>query len=393
MANYTYINSGGAPATVTAPTPTAAIATAPNIDPHSGVQDQTAPGAVKPADSSNPPSGPTPLRYTGTGNSGPSGPTYVGEDGNTYYQSTNTKVPDSQTRVDALNSIQAGVDSINQSTIQALNTQKAANQTGPVAVAKAENARNGLTGSDFGNANTQNASQKGLSTIMANGQKQIQAITTSIDKDMQAKITAGDKLTAEDNKTLATNTDAYIKDLAKTGVSLDSLTQDQYNHIIETSGKSEAEVRAEYAANVPASKTLHSEVRGNQLIQVVQGADGSTHTNIIPITGVPDSYTYNSSIQAFVPKDGIDPNKPISSQVIPYAKATASSKAGSTSSTKDLDAAVSDIKDAQTAVAKGADAIKVRERFIETHPKDAALYDKYFTNPKYTQDASSTNPF
>lgn len=346
---------------------------------------------------------PTPTPVTPAGS--PNNPSYQGQDGNYYDSTSGAQVNGPDPKDDAnlisneLASVQGGVDKINSDYAANLALQQQ-NDANTVGGARSAAARSGTLGSDFGTENIDAAKVKAVTADNNLTNKRNTALDTiykGINTDIAAKQKAyADQektLTDNQNKVLSTNAHNYIKNLATTGGTLDSLTPDEMQHLEDSTGQSEDEIKAEYAASIPADKTLHSIVQNGQFIQVVQKPDGSISTNTTAIPSVPENYTYSSELQAFVPKDGIDPSKDIKSQIIPFASAvkpsTAKAKAtGTTAAEKaaETKAAAGDLQNAQDSITSGADAAKVRARYIELHPGSAALYDKFMNAPNKTKN-------
>lgn len=305
----------------------------------------------------------TPMDSNQTGN-------YKGQDGNYYDKATgnivNVAPADNESlRNSELAGVQGKIDAINSDYATNLTqiNQNNANLTGGT---RASDAARGLLGSDFGIADEAGAANKATANVKALQDKknsQLNSIYDSIQKDIDAKQAAFDaqqgKITSDQQAGLKKNSENYIVNLAKTGGSLESLSENEYSHIKQVTGMSDSEIKAMYVANVPPEKVLHSSVQNGQYIQVTRDpVTGKVETNTIPITGVPEGYTYNSSLQAFVPKIGVDPNKPVSGQIIPYAKAV-TPKSTSTKAVKPIVGAPKGFT--QDIIQKGSDALEVNK--------------------------------
>lgn len=317
---------------------------------------------------------------------------------------------DATLRASELANVQGKIDTINSDFVTNMN-QTNEDNANLMGLVRGEQARGGNLGSTIGNEAIGMATEKAAAAtakVQTDRKNAIDTVYDGIQKDIDAKETAwttqNNKLTATQTATLQKNSVNYITNLAKSGGSLDDLTQDEYNHIVDTSGLDDAQIRAQFAANVPADKVVHQSVINGQYVQVTRDpVTGKVETNVIPLTGVPDDYTYNASLQAFVPKGGIDPTKSTESQIIPYAKATspAAAKTPGTAAAKaaETKAAADDLQAAQNAITKGADPAKVRQTYIEHHPGSVSLYDKFMNpgnkskTPYVGASSTSTNPF
>lgn len=377
MPDYSYIQNGynesdpgASSATVTADSPEAALASAPNIAKNSGVQEIKAPKTdpAPKADTSSPT--PPVMRYTGSGTSSSAAP-------------ADTFDP-AIARGQELAQVQSQINTINTDFATSINRQNDVN-AGNEGRARATVARTGNLGSDMGNADISNSKEKSsqaIRTLEAKKQNQLNTIYSAINKDISAKQAASVKqnstLTTAQNKTLATNSQTYIKNIAKHGGSLSDLSQDEYNHLVETSGLNDAEIHALYAANVPADKILSHGIKGGQYYQVTKDASGETHTSFVPIN-LPDSY---KPIRLPSGQLGFyDPAHP--TEIIPYQGpgSVPKTKSSSPGKTPTDDTISKDLADASSAINAGADPVKVRQRFIEKHLKSASLYNNYFKAP------------
>lgn len=263
------------------------------------------------------------LRYTGGGLSNSGG----------------TPPPDdADLRAAELASVQGTIDDSNKQYADSLSTVNTvnANLTGGT---RATDARSGTLGSSFGNANEANAADKAQANIAKltdAHNKELNTIYDGINKDIAAKDTAAAnqdaKLTDEQNKTLSANAFKAVDGLAAKGTPLDSLTQDEYNHIIASTGMTDDQLHAYYAGKVPQDKIVKEEIQNGQYVQVTRDPTGAVSINTTPLpANVPADYvptTLPSGQKAFIPKgtaptgvvysSTMDPNAPLNGKMVIY---------------------------------------------------------------------------
>ncbi len=204
------------------------------------------------------------------------GGTYTGIDGKSYYKSDGTPVsttnnPDGSPiapdvnaiRQSALTDAQGQVDAIKTSaaTEVAAAQEEGVNNLGK---GRAIEARGGILGSDFGNAQQsriQGNTDAKVAAINAKMNAAISAVLTHAqdrgDTLAQNAITEADKTSTTYLATLKANRDATRADvtaLAKSGVPLSSLTNDEYNSLVQHTGYDAGVFNAVYNASLPQSQ-------------------------------------------------------------------------------------------------------------------------------------------
>lgn len=273
---------------------------------------------------------------------------------------------------------------------------------------RAINARSGVLGQDFGNAAADKTTALNAENVKALENERdltIQGILTKVDDAAYAR--AKDAIATADKN--STDYLAYLKEkrdatrtdvvgLAKSGYSLEKLTDEQYKKLLDTSGYTPDQLNSLFILNKPEDKTLTSFVQGNKYYVVSQDPlTGKKKTDTIDLGfSVPTNYQQtklDDQTVLFYP-DKFDPNKPIKEQIMTYQVGGVSldrtkkeldienQKLQNQKLRQDLTqnepaAVTTDLQDAANAIANGADATKVRQRFLDSHPTKGDLYLKY----------------
>ena len=242
-----------------------------------------------------------------------------------------------------------------------------------------------LAGSDFASAaaiKTENAGKEAVGAIERERAARIGAVLSNVEDRAQEQFKT---LRAEKRQQLKDMVDWYekrqtgaredLKTLAASGVALDQLSPDEYDKLRSQSGYDDFMFKAAYNAAKPAAAKIDYQwkIAGNKVF--AYGLD--------PTTGkistleqelnmeVPQDYKpqmLDNGQLIFIPEN-IDPTKPIGSQILSY-------NTGSGGGGGDVEV-TRDLQDAAAAIASGADAVKVRQRFLDKHPKKGDLFLKY----------------
>ncbi len=244
--------------------------------------------------------------------------------------------PDEATiRANALNAVQGQLDATN-NTYADLMTNRGVVDQNNLGKTRAVNARSGNLGSDFGAANeaaTQKSNEQADKALADERDLKIQTILGQVNtdaeqklKDQQALATKSAEARTTYLKDLGDRAQAQIKQLAQSGASLEDLSDSEYNHLVETTGYTPEQLKAEFVLNKPKQDILHSEVVGSNYIQVSQDPiSKKTQTNVIPLgVDIPQGYKVEkleNGQLVFYP-DKFDPSKSVASQIITYGAAT-----------------------------------------------------------------------
>jgi hypothetical protein len=356
---------------------------------------------TKAAAASNPIAASGVRRYTGAGVPGQSTADKATAD---YYASLNYAQPnEAKIRGDAMAAVQAQIDSINNVYANLLQNERVAG-TDRMGRTRSVNARSGTMGSDFGNTNldkTTDVNNANLKALEEERGYKISQILTKVSADVGERVQKG-KEEAQKNteshlsylKSLGERAVQQVKDLSSAGFTMDQLTDDEYNHLLEATGYTPEQLKAEFTLNKPKATVLHSETVGNKYIQVTKDPiTGKVTTDTIDLGfSVPQGYKSEKLANGqlvFYPEK-IDPNKPFKDQVMTYGNVDPNYALGIRNKQlqnqkleQDLNGTgepadvIQDLKDAQDAIGSGADPDAVRRRFLETHPKKGDLYLKY----------------
>ena len=255
-------------------------------------------------------------------------------------------------------------------------------------------ARSGLLGSDFGEAQfaeTERLTSENIAAIEAERAVKLTQILGHADDKAQAEI---DKRKAEASK----NSEDYlkflegqqtrvredVKGLAGTGLTFaefrDKLGSDKLQKYLKDTGFNESEFELYYNTNLPKAKQsdYHFENVGDAVrVWQIDASGKLARRADLDIASPPGSPTgeyktiTDGKGQVYVLPEKIDFSKPLSEQGVKLGAPKPEDEDEDPIVTRDL-------RDAQDAINSGADAEKIRRRFIETHPKKAELYDRYF---------------
>lgn len=319
-----------------------------------------------------------------------------------------TAAPDeAKIRADAQTAVQAQVDSI-KNTYAGILQQAAVTGQNDLGRTRATAARSGTLGSDFGNAE--------LDTTQKNNDANAQAIAAERDQKITTLLgAADDRATAQieaDKNRAATNSENYlnflksnadqaksdVKDMAAAGLTPDQLPQDKFNQLVDQTGYTPEQLQAEFVLNTPKDQVVSSFTQGNKYYVVTRNPlTGENKTSSVNLGfTVPTDYTttkMDDGSLVFSPKNP-DPTKPLKDQILTYGAPSASYKLDQAQKQATLtktqlenkalldksgaDAqSKQDLQDAAAAIAAGADSDKVRQRFLDAHPNDGALFLQY----------------
>lgn len=328
-----------------------------------------------------------------------------------FISGLNLKAPDAA-RQDAikreqLDLVQRQLDAID-ATFASKLSDEAVRATGRLGQGRSINARSGLLDSSFGNQRTgaiEDVNKQARDAIIAEREA---TKATVFDKAAQRAL---DLIKNETDAALK-NADTYIdylkgkqqdarNDLSalfKSGISLAELSTDEYSRLLEQTGYTPTQAHAMEVLNKPQASVLTSFTVGNKYYVVTQDPiTGERKTDTLDLGfNVPAEYKsqkLDDGTIVFFP-DKFDPNKPIKDQLITYGvqsdayKLDIAQKNANLSKTyAEIDklkasgdedpVVISDLQGAAAAIAAGADPDKVRQRFLDNHPKKGDLYLKY----------------
>lgn len=339
-------------------------------------------------------------RYTGTGTPGADPAAAAFAAGGAL----DTAGPDeAKIRADAQAAVQAQIDAI-KNTYTGILAQADITGQNNLGRTRATAARGGTLGSDFGNADLANTAQlndQQKQTILAERDSKISAImtgaTTRADTLIEnAKNRASTNTAAylDHLKSVADATKADIVNLAKSGASINDLTDQEYNTLLDQSGMTPEQFHASFILNKPQPTVLTTVTQGSKYIVVSKDPiTGKTSTDTIDLGfTVPPEYNsqkLDDGTVIFTPKTW-DPKKPLKDQILTYGSPSAdytlgvqnkqlqNQKLGLEIDQLNTDNGTKqDLKDAAAAISAGADPDKVRQRFLDDHPKAGDLYLKY----------------
>lgn len=197
---------------------------------------------------------------------------------------------------------------------------------------RAVSARSGTLGQDFGNAEmdrTTKVNEKEIAALEAEREVRVGELFKEADRLAEEKITAGTteaKANTEKWMThlegLQTKSKDNIANLAKSGVTLDQMSDDDYKKLLDNSGYSQEELRTQFLLNKPKDQVLTSHTEGSKHIIVYKDpVTGKTRTESIDLGfTVPKAYKSekleNGSI-IFYPEK-FDPNIPMKDQIMTF---------------------------------------------------------------------------
>lgn len=255
-------------------------------------------------------------------------------------------------RQDALEAVRGSLSAIDSVYADLTSRQKITN-TENLGRTRATAARSGVLGSDFGNADISKTTEAGNQAIIALENAKAErkaAILAGVESDAEARAAAEISRINETTeqrlaglKDRADRATAQIKALAEAGGTLEELTDKEYNHLLESTGYTEQQLKDAFVLHTKKEDILHSAVNGNKYVQVTQDPiTKKIKSNVIDLGfEVPQGYSpqkLDNGQLVFYP-DKIDPSKPISSQILVYGGASESKskkyKSGSYSYTDD----------------------------------------------------------
>lgn len=246
------------------------------------------------------------------------------------------QAPDEATiRAEAMDAVRGQLDSTNNVYADLASNREKVN-TDNLGRTRAVAARSGTLDSDFGAtelAKTKDVNAQADKAIQDERQLKLDTILGQVNEDVQKRVTDENTLATKNNedrtaylKDLGDRATAQIQALAQSGASVESLTDDEYNHLLSASGYTPDELKASFVLNKPKDTILHSEVVGSNYIQVSQDPiTKKTKTDVIPLgVDIPQGYKVeklDNGQLVFYP-DKFDPTKSTASQIITYGAGT-----------------------------------------------------------------------
>jgi len=228
--------------------------------------------------------------------------------------------------------VQSQLDAIKAVAADRIATEKVAgeNRSGQT---RAVNARSGTIGQDFGNAAQEKTTTLNAAAVKAienQRDMEIQSILTKVDSDAYQRSKDATEL-AKKNATEYVN---YLKEkrdsartdiatLAKGGMTLDKLTEQQYKNLLDASEMTPSELNAAFVLNKPQESVVTSFTQGNKYYVITKDPiTGKNKTETIDLGfSVPKNYNQtkvNDTTVLFFP-DKFDETKPIKDQIITYS--------------------------------------------------------------------------
>ncbi len=336
---------------------------------------------------------------------------YTGTAGSPLTAATSALTPpapvnEAQIRADAQARVQQQVDAI-RNTYAGILSRTATDNRGRMGQTRATAARSGTLGSDFGNAALDKTTQLNNDIIKAQEAEREQQIagllgaaderaTTLIENEKNRALKSSEDYLAH-LKESASQARTDIKAMAASGLALDQLDQNQYNQLIEQTGLTDEQLRAEFVLNKPQDKILTSFTQGNKYYVVSQDSTGKRKTETVDLGfSVPANYSttkLDDGSLVFYPEK-FDPSKPVKDQILTYGSPSSSYLLEQQKKEADLtnvqlrnkkliedsgadSATTQDLQDAADAISAGADSDKVRQRFLDAHPDKANLFLAY----------------
>lgn len=250
----------------------------------------------------------------------------------TYLAGTDKEQPDpALIRQQMMDNVQGQVDTIKNTFTGIIANAKVKGEDN-LGKTRAIGARSGTLGSDFGDTQmkkTSDLNDQNIQAIEAQRDAQINAILSKVNSDVEAKVEAQKNTAAKNSqdyltylKTSQDSSRQNVLGLAKAGMTVDKLTDDEYNKLLSTSGFTPDELKDYMVLNQPDDKVLTSGTVGNQYYSVTADpvtGEQKTTTVKLPFT-VPEGYTtqkLDDGTVLFVPSK-IDPTKSLDSQVLSY---------------------------------------------------------------------------
>lgn len=186
-------------------------------------------------------------------------------------------VDEDRIRDDMYKRVQARIDAVNRSFDAIIAEDK---RQGEIALGQTRStaARSGTLGSDFGNAALQNTQER-TSQIIAQTEAQrankINEILGYADERAEKKISEEKTRLKENQKEfiaykvqVAESAREDVANLAKLGVSYDTLDEDRKRKLLDQTGLTEDQLKAQFVLNKPAADVLYKEVVGSTYVQI-----------------------------------------------------------------------------------------------------------------------------
>lgn len=331
------------------------------------------------------------------------------------------KMPDEAAiRADKLKEAQGLIDAINNK-YAAVFANDEVNGRAAMGSTRSAAARGGLLGSDFGNGQldrTTANNKKIIDADQANKNLELASIFDKVDQRTQEAITAkrNEALTGRNNYLayLKENRDQARTDFVniaktKTLKSLDELSTEDYQKLLDQTGYDDATAKLVFNSNRPAAQKIDYQykIEGNKLFAYGVNPETGQLSEVEKDLGfeVPKDYTPTTlpdGTLIFSPKT-IDPSKPLKDQVLMYGsegqfeKETKKTGSGTNSDTKQADrAAVA----ADIAAITGTDGKldtakfqKIREGVSVNSPDLLSWFDKTYDPDIVLNPNDPTNPY
>lgn len=259
----------------------------------------------------SPIAGSTVRRYTGTGAN--TGYDAAAAD---YYNGLDTTAPDRQKIYnEQLSQMQAQIDAINNVYTGLIAKENVAGQ-GRNGQTRAVNSRSGILGDDFGNANkaaTEDYNAAKVEDLNRKKSLEIQSILTQVQQRADAQFEKANELSlANKEKKLAYHQELQkesrqnLADLAKTGVTLDQLSQDEYNQLVDQTGYDDLEFESIFNAAKTAREKVdykYTNIGNGKVLRTGVDGEGKALEEKIFDYGLPPDYdlkeTKDGSIYLF----------------------------------------------------------------------------------------------
>lgn len=306
-----------------------------------------------------------------------------------------TPTPDEATIREQMRArVQEQIDAI-KNTYTGLISAENVRGTGRLGSARAAAARSGTLGQDFGLAEKSNVEQLNAEQVKALQNERDTTIAGILGKIDSEAYTRAQNAKVE----AAGNSDkylAYLKEsrdqsrndaltLAKSGASLTQLSDEQYKKLLDTTGYTPEQLQGLFTINKPQDQVLTSFTQGNQYIVVTQDPiTKQRKTEKVDLgftvpTEWKDSKLDDGSILFYNPKNPKDQQiyHPANVSLDYTEKSLRIQKLRQELAAGEPTAVTTDLQDAATAISQGADADKVRQRFLDKHPQKGDLYLKY----------------
>lgn len=271
----------------------------------------------------------------------------------------------------------------------------------------------GLAGSDFAGAAATETEKKGRGALDAIEQERGAKIGAALSQIEDRAMEESRFQRSEARQNLKDYVDFYqkrqttaredLKNLAGSGISLEQLTPDEYSKLLSQTGMDDFSLKAAFnqAKNAAEKIDYQWKIQGNKIFGY--GLDPvtkkiSTLEQELPFA-VPAQYKpqlLDNGSMIFYPEE-FDPNKPVKDQILSFDTGSPNDTKylrevrgglfntrtnewviGPKADADDTDPIMMrDLQDAASAIEAGADADKVRQRFLDSHPKKGDLYLKY----------------